>query len=364
MTDAVDALAAELERRMSAGPEGWGPDRFNELALRAFEAQFHGNPPYGALCRRRGVRPGSIGQWQDVPLVPATAFKHLELITGPRPPDCRVFETSGTTQGPRRRGRHFVPRLGLYRASAVGHFGRHLLPEGQRLPLVSLIPSPEEAPASSLSCMMGLVAEALCDGVRWAVDAAGTVDLQALEEAARGGPVLLAGTALALLHVVEDFGGTGRLRLPAGSRVMETGGFKGLARSVTRGELYEGIAEVFGVDPGRIVNEYGMTELLSQLYEPVLTEGEAARGVHRPPPWLGVRAVDPVTLEERGPGEEGLLAFFDLANLGSVCGVLTEDVGAVGSEGVRLRGRVAGAEPRGCSRAMDELMSAAGRKVP
>ncbi len=106
-----------------------------------------------------------------------------------------------------------------------------------------------------------------------------------------------------------------------------------------------------------------MTELLSQLYEPVLSEGAAAAGAHVLPPWLRARALDPVTLDELAPGEEGLLAFFDLANAGSVCHVLTEDVGAVVDGRVRLRGRVAGAEPRGCSRAMDELMSA-GRSPP
>jgi len=40
--------------------------------------------------------------------------------------------------------------------------------------------------------------------------------------------------------------------------------------------------------------------------------------------------------------------------------VLTEDVGAVVDGRVRLQGRVQGAEPRGCSRAMDELMASRG----
>ena len=140
---------------------------------------------------------------------------------------------------------------------------------------------------------------------------------------------------------------------------METGGFKGAGRAVTRAELYERLAEATGLPAGRIVSEYGMTELLSQLYEPVLSEGPGATGTHVPPPWLRVRALDPVTLEEVEPGQEGLLSYFDLANAGSVCHVLTEDVGSVLRGRVRLTGRAAGAEPRGCSVAMDELMSAA-----
>ena len=46
-------------------------------------------------------------------------------------------------------------------------------------------------------------------------------------------------------------------------------------------------------------------------------------------PWLRVRALNPTTLEPVAENETGLLAFFDLANLGSVCHVLTEDIGRV-----------------------------------
>lgn len=143
---------------------------------------------------------------------------------------------------------------------------------------------------------------------------------------------------------------------------METGGFKGATRRVSRDELYGGINRLTGIPPERIVNEYGMTELLSQLWEPVLEEGLAGRGVHLPAPWLRVRALDPVTLRPVPEGDDGILCFFDLANLGSVAHVLTEDTGSVVEGRVTLRGRMPGSEPRGCSRAMDELMAAAGHR--
>ncbi len=132
----------------------------------------------------------------------------------------------------------------------------------------------------------------------------------------------------------------------------------GRAAAVPRDSLYRRLSKGLGVPRERIVNEYGMTELLSQLYEPVLREGASSTRRHVPPPWLRVRALDPVTLAPVAPGRDGLLAFFDLANLGSVCHVLTEDVGSVTEQGLLLRGRAPGAEPRGCSRAMDELMAA------
>jgi hypothetical protein len=47
----------------------------------------------------------------------------------------------------------------------------------------------------------------------------------------------------------------------------------------------------------------------------------------------------------------------DLANLGSVLAVLTEDRGTLVEGGFRLEGRVPGAEPRGCSLAMEDLLA-------
>jgi hypothetical protein len=359
---AFSGLAGELEAAFGqASRGGLGDEAFAGLALRCFALQFEENVPYRALCEARGVAPDTLARWEDVPTVPATAFKHLDLVTGPAEGVEAVFRTSGTSRGRSKRGRHLVPRLGLYRAAALPNFAAHLLPRGERLPLVSLIPSPEEAPESSLSAMMGMVAEVLCPRVSWVVDATGRLELDSVrEEAASGEPLLVAGTALAFLHLLDALGGGEPLGLPPGTRIMETGGFKGRKTAVSRDGLYAGLTERLGVPRDRIVNEYGMTELLSQLYEPVLRDDGVHARRHVPPPWLRVRALDPVTLAPLPPGRDGLLAFFDLANLGSVCHVLTEDVGSVTDEGVHLRGRVAGAEPRGCSRAMDELMSAAG----
>ena len=52
----------------------------------------------------------------------------------------------------------------------------------------------------------------------------------------------------------------------------------------------------------------------------------------------------------------GILAHLDLANLGSVSAILTEDLGFLVPGGFTLRGRTPGAEPRGCSLAMEEFL--------
>jgi hypothetical protein len=362
-------IAEELELRFARGvAEPWPDQDFDALALSAFRLQYEAEPAFRAFCDGRGRTPATVGRWQDVPAVPARAFKHIELAVG----DVEVvFETSGTTRGPELRGRHLVPRASLYRASLLPPFHRHVLAatgagsaRSDRMPFVSLIPPPSAMPRSSLSFMVGSAAEAFSAETHWVVDASGALDQSRLRAAVAEAssderPVLVLGTALALLHMLDRLETEPVPPLPEGSRVMETGGFKGLDREVGRDELYGRLEIALGLPRGRIVSEYGMTELLSQLYDPVLSEPSAA-GVHVPPPWLKVRSLDPVTLEELESGQPGLLAFFDLANAGSTCHVLTEDVGTVVDGRVRLQGRVRGAEPRGCSRAMDELMASTG----
>jgi acyl-CoA synthetase (AMP-forming)/AMP-acid ligase II len=182
-----------------------------------------------------------------------------------------------------------------------------------------------------------------------------------VEATVRETPVLLAGTAFAFVHWLDWLNEkSGGFNLPPGSLIMETGGFKGRSRVLERPEFYAALSQAHGVPCEAIVNEYGMTELLSQFYDgPVgATSGvalEARR--HVPPPWVRTRVLDPNTLSPLPTGEPGLLCHYDLANAGSVMAVLTEDMGVVVDDGFRVLGRVQGAEARGCSLAMDDLLS-------
>lgn len=362
--DGFASLADELEVLFGRGVDApLSEAGFTGLALRAFAVQFTGNATYRAFCAARGATPGTVTRWQDVPAVPATAFKHVDLVVGAAADAGNVFRTSGTTQGIEARGRHHIPRPSLYRASLLPNLGAHLLPEDEPLPILSLIPSPATAPESSLSTMVGMAAERWGDPVWWLAHPDTGVDVDgflsvAAEVVAGGRAALLAGTAFAFVHLLDSMAARGRkVVLPAGTRIMETGGFKGRSRVVARDDLYRGIENGLGVPAARIVNEYGMTELLSQMYEPVLREASAVERRHVTPPWLRVRALDATTLEPVADGTPGLLCFFDLANAGSVSHVLTEDLGTVSPDGLRLQGRVAGAEPRGCSLALEEFLA-------
>lgn len=369
-----DDLADELVAAFGEGVStDWSDDRFTSLARRAFAVQYAGSSIYRRFCDGRGVTPASVTSWCEIPAVPATAWKVMDLVVEGGGAPQAVFRTSGTTRGISDRGRHLVRRLDLYRASALPGFAHHMIPElaGEQrgMTLLSLIPSPDGVPESSLSTMIGFVAEKLADAAHWLVEPNGAFDVDVIRDVVRatsapadtpGRAVVLVGTALAFMNVLDALGDD-RLELPDGARLMETGGFKGIDRSVDRDALYSRISRSFGVRPDAIVSEYGMTELLSQLYRPGFAP-EQDEPLHVPPPWLRIQALDPTTLDPVGPETPGLLCFHDLANLGSVCAVLTEDMGVVTPEGVRLLGRAMGSEPRGCSRSMDELMSARDHK--
>jgi hypothetical protein len=176
---------------------------------------------------------------------------------------------------------------------------------------------------------------------------------------AAGEPVCLLGTAFGFVHWLDTYPNE-RYCLAPGSRLMDTGGTKGRVRELPPADLYAAYERVFGIPAEHLVNEYGMTELSSQYYDVTLRTGS---GLDHPrpkagPPWLRTLVVDPESLWPLPDGEAGLLLHFDLANLDSVLAVQTEDLGRQTTEGLRLLGRATGAEARGCSLAVEELMGA------
>jgi hypothetical protein len=351
---AMDRITTDRVTRFLTSPESAS---FEELALAAFAWQLERIEPYRRLCERRGAGPRTVTDWRQVPLVPAAAFKTLTLAAAPA---VEVFRSSGTTG--EERSVHHQPFPDLYRAVIDASFPRFCLPflgAGGRLPILSLIPSREQLPDSSLSFMVDHIL------ARWgspeSVTAFGSRGVEAA--AARswagarqreGKPVLILATAFALVQWLDALERLGlKFRLPAGSAVFETGGFKGRTSEVAREDLLARLQAWTGVPPSSVVREYGMTELTSQCYTGALL-GEDPE-LFRAPHWMRVRILDPETLAEVPAGTPGLIAVFDLANLGSAVHLLTEDLGVAEKEGFRLLGRAAGAELRGCSLVVEEL---------
>jgi acyl-coenzyme A synthetase/AMP-(fatty) acid ligase len=321
-----------LEQRVSRFIR-FGEGSFEELLLVVHSFQRVACASYGAYCSNFAM-PTS---WDDIPAIPLAAFRHTPIRSFAPAQTVRSFRTSGTTgEGC---GEHHFRTLELYRLSALTGWRDAGLP---RRNFFCLMPSPEQAPHSSLSCMARWLAPrerfflAPWDRLLEAVSA-------------EREPLILFGTALAFLDFFENLG-TRQLELPSGSVAVETGGYKGTNRSLPKSELYSLFHRHLGLEANEIWNEYGMTELSSQFYTRDL------RKPHRGAAWVRARVIDLETGKECADGETGMLRVFDLANVGSCCALQTRDLAIRRGAGFELIGRDPAALPRGCSRSADELL--------
>ncbi|MGH9381998.1 MAG: hypothetical protein ACRD2Z_15490 [Thermoanaerobaculia bacterium] len=329
-------------------------DELDALALAAFRWQCEHSEPLRRLCSQREVDPAALSDWRRIPMVPARAFKSVEL--GTREAQA-TFRSSGTTGAERSVHPHGF--LDLYRTVIDATFPDSCLPGSPPLPMLSLVPPRRQVPESSLSFMIDHVLERYGDddsatafGPRGVELVPARTWLGAAQRHRR--PTLVVATGFSLLQLLEVLERRDlRFRLPAGSALFETGGTKGRTREVSREELLRRVAERLALPADRVVREYGMTELTSQFYTGALAGGDP--DLFLAPHWVRVRILDPATLEEAQPGRTGLIAVLDLANLSSAVHVLTEDLGLAEENGFRLAGRAAGAELRGCSLLVEEL---------
>src|SRR6266566_1443237 len=314
-------LEAELATALEAAGRGTPPPDFAAWALRLFAHQFERNAPYRAFCERRGVTPATVARWEDVPAVPSAAFRRVDLACG--------------------------------------------LPDAARLPCLCLAPPPALRPESSLVQMCVWVGEGLASGIEWMIGERGleTERLLARLAAAEasGEALLLLGVTAAFAQLFDACRARGRaFRLGPASRVVDTGGQKGMTRPLSRPGFLRECWTLLGIPGYYCINEYGMTELCSQRYDSALDDRFHGRSLAprrlTGPAWLRTRVLDPDTLAAVAPGATGLLCHHDLANAGSVSVVLSEDLGrAVGDDGIEVLGRVAGAAPRGCGLLLADL---------
>jgi hypothetical protein len=136
--------------------------------------------------------------------------------------------------------------------------------------------------------------------------------------------------------------------------ILHSGGWKRLQdQSVDKKQFNEGLAQVFGCSPARVIDFYGLVENVGVIYP------DCAEGNKHAPAFGEVVVRHPLTLEPVGKGETGLI---------QVCSVLptsfpghlllTEDIGEVvaldecpcGRRGTAFRfvGRAPKSEVRGC----------------
>lgn len=349
-------------------------EEFPELALELFALQFAHNAAYRKFCATRSVTPLTIAHWSQIPAMPTTAFKEFEVTSLSPMERTHVFHSSGTTEQRPSRHFHSAESLAVYEASVLAGFAP-LAAENRQSAIANrqlaiLTPPPKQVPHSSLvhmfDCLrqkLGADQQAFCGRVTdgaWSLDLDQT--LARLKSAETDGrPILLLGTAFSFVHLLDGMAERGlRLQLSSGSRVLETGGYKGRSRELPKNELHELLTERLGISPSQIVCEYGMSELSSQAYDTVScarcqVSGDSSRITPHAsrcfnfPPWARAQVISPETGREVAEGETGLLRVFDLANVFSVMAIQTEDLAVRRGDGFELLGRAARSEPRGCS---------------
>jgi hypothetical protein len=379
-TDAAPASREAIEAEILAwmAEPDWRRDepRFEALALALFRFQYGACEPYRRYCDALARTPGNVRRANAIPPVPTGAFKEFELRCFPAERTVLTFRTSGTST--ERRGALQLDTLALYEASLLASLRRCFLTDlvGRRPTMRFLALSPQDAPDSSLTHMFATLATAEGSeecGYDLGPDGLALESLALAIEAARreARPIVLAGTSFAFVHFLDATGDEDprstalarRWSLPPGSRVLETGGFKGKSREVPREVLRAALAARFGIPEQAVLNQYGMTELGSQFYDSTLVDPTGPRR-KLVPPWTRVRCVDPDSGEDVPMGEVGVVVIHDLANTGSVAAIQTADLGRLvpaasgGGEaaGFDVLGRAEGAEQRGCSIAVDAML--------
>jgi hypothetical protein len=369
MTTESERLKREVCDFIAGEPNA---ERFNELALELFRWQVSRLPRYRAFCERRVADLKSVRDYRAIPPLPVEAFKHGDLSVAPKEQIVRRFSTSGTT----RRG----PGGGLRGVSAfdqdaldvmdqaIAHnAARNLFPDAVRCRVFVLAPHPDAAPHMIMAHGMRHLMHKFGDATSGFFAGKDGLELPrllaAIERACEEQvPVCLIGASFGFVHLIDALQARELLplTLPARSRLMDAGGYKGRSRELQPEDFRGLMARSFGLQDEYIVNLLGMTELSSQIYDDALalaTRGQPSRERRKVSPhWLRthVTAIDD-PLRDAGEGEVGILAHYDLANFSRPFALLSDDLGRTQPGGFRILSRIKSSEPRGCSVSIDEL---------
>jgi hypothetical protein len=341
-----DALHLRARAFIAAFERGEGmPEPFEALAKDIADFQGRNIAGYARLRSARG---------EAIPAVPTDAFKVTRVSAFEESETPFVFRTSGTTVGAR--GSHWFRTCETYDAGAIA-FGRRALGVEDRREVLVVGPTPREQADSSLVHMIGkfvdtMATAASVEDTYFISD--GVLDVVALDDRvarllmSNAKDTVVLGTSLAYALLLEAFGDA-KFRMPEGTRVMQTGGFKGKTLEFDAAKLRRDLARAFCIEERAIISEYGMTELSSQFWE-------AAPNLYAEPPWARVVPVDPETLAPVKEGAVGVARIEDLLNVDSAVAIVTADRVRRVAGGFELLGREVGAPPRGCSIATEEML--------
>lgn len=232
---------------------------FEERALAVFRYQRAACPPYKRFCDALEVTEQDVKRLQDIPYMPISVFKEVDVCTVPIEQVPLRFRSSATGGV---RSTHWVAEPEVYRRSIIEGF-RAFYGDGP-FHFWSYTPVYSENPDSSLIWMIeALMKSDLCSQA-YRHPIGKPLDVNGiLSNSSNSDPIILIGAAFGLLDLTE-LGIHGAL--PENSVIIETGGMKTRRRERTREELHRELSEGFGLPLGQIHSEYGMAEMLTQAW--------------------------------------------------------------------------------------------------
>jgi len=285
----AEKIAARVREVIEAGPSG-PRDVFDTLALELFAYQYEHNEPYRSYCEAAGVSPTKISSWLEIPAYPTQAFKD-EIVTSFSMDKAVMAQlTSGSTSA-NQRGRIFRDALGqelIFAANRV-MTGAYVFPDlesGRRCRVLILAPSPQMAP--SMGMAIGMEQTRLHFGSPESAFLLGKsgIDVAALvanlrDAESTGEPVAIIGATSAFVYFLKACERKGMtFELPAGSRLVDGGGYRGRFGELTRQDYYDLAARHLGVPAGYCVNTLGMAESATNYFDGCLRDEVMGAAAH------------------------------------------------------------------------------------
>jgi hypothetical protein len=348
-SDFVKRLDKDILEYVLRGMENTEEERFNELALREFQLQFHTIEPYREYCKKKGATPQSVERWQQIPAVPSVAFKKFIMASFPVEKAEHAYFTSGTTDQTRKGSILRDPGAVTLINAANGLLTRkYVFPDWERMKILLMVPSPKMAPGIGIAVGLDRVRREFgTPESAYLITPLGlNVELlitSLLDAERTGEPIAIIGSTVGFIYFLKACENEGlSFRLPPGSRICDGGGYLGQFGECTREEFYEKCRRILGVEEHYCINVLGMGEISTNFFDNVLDDfrrGNKGDRYKVVPPWTRTGVVDINTFERLPRGETGLLQHYDLVNRSMVIAVQTDNLGFEDDHGFEIIGR-------------------------
>lgn len=353
-------------------------DKAKEIKLKLFKESFehHYNncPEYRRYCQMQGVTPEDIQNYEDlvkIQPVPSDAFRDSEkLIISIPESEIRSILTTSSTTSPKP-VRFALDKTSFERMVKINSF---LWQTGHEMNLSNLgsmifmAPRPSESDTGLVKGGwlsfkdMGYKDEDIFFAIKEnRVDTEGLIRSMRIAKK----PLNMYGPPFAYLPLIEALKGKGEKFMGNDSRILTTGGWKGVAHNISKDELRQQLSETFGIPQEHIRDGYGSTDIMTMLPECRFHKKHL-------PIWNHVSIRDPEdTSRELPPGQEGLVVLMAawIRSYPAYCmtgdmGYFNEgkcECGRIGQT-VEITGRAKGAGSRGCAIRLEQFMAVIGKK--